>query len=104
MAALENIEIGDYIAVSHYGMTPALKKVIRLTQTQIVCAHDERFNRLTGRRVGESGGFNTSYARKATEADYSEWRMKRAKRQLADIAVTAENLVAVEAFITAMKA
>lgn len=59
---LENLKAGDAVIRSHgYGVrTLMLSRVLKVTPSQVVLPHDERFSRKDGRRIGAKGYYTLS--------------------------------------------
>lgn len=63
-AWLAGLAVGDEVA--HNGNT-SIGTVARLTPTQVVIGRNARFNRATGRRCGDSGGWSSDWLHPVTD-------------------------------------
>lgn len=64
---LKDIKVGDEVLVGDYTVSPhVMKRVKRLTRTQIILESGSRYNRQTGRNVGASTPWSRSYLTEVT--------------------------------------
>ena len=99
---LENLKVGDTVSLND-----RLNKVSRLTPTQIILESGGRFNRKSGRRVGDSGSWSIACIHEADDAEIARLRHMRLVAKLGNFnwrSLTLETLVAVNAIVAQAEA
>lgn len=110
MTDLNNAKVGDEVVTVRAGTGSGMPnartfyKIVRVTDTQVVCAHDRRFRKSDGKPIGDDF---SPRARLATQEDYNaenvRKRMIEARKFMEDFRVTQNNLGIVEHFIAMIK-
>lgn len=97
---LSDIAVGERLMVDAFGRK-ATYVIERFTDKTVFCERGVKFNRATGRKIGEGStrGWGYSYARKITDADRIAMRVAKAAEKLRTFTVKPENLEAVETLL-----
>lgn len=105
---LEDLAVGDWVYYTlNYGQRVRPMKINRVTKTQIICGNS-RFNRRTGREVGNHDVWNFTSIYPLNDAALTTFKRNRVKDKLTrlgnEIAVTDENYEAIAEHIVAIEA
>lgn len=98
---LSDVAVGDVLAISsNFQNLDALKKVTKVTATQVHC-DTRKFAKRSGREVGMQG-YAAFYAEKAGPHHYRAVRIARMQQWLRTVKVTHENVDEIEALKEAL--
>lgn len=97
---LEYARAGDYVAEHNRWHGMSIRKIDRVTATQIVVG-SEKWRKDSGRLIGEISSWNMRHINLATPEDFIKLRVQQAQGRFDQLKVTAGNLELVEALIAA---
>jgi hypothetical protein len=99
MDSLANVKVGDVLAADGYGKDVRLMKVVAVGKLHVTTEGGTKWRIETGKRAGDSSGWNSNYARIATDGDRLKVRIKKAQDALSKFQVTDVNVDDVMAFL-----